>query len=209
MSQLTDILVFPESIFAEISCFLGDSPEGDLIRQYTGKIAIRHDIQGNTYKNGLLHSYDDKPALVEDLTNVYYPQYNAKRFTWYKNGKIHREGDKPAKLCGKEEILNLFLKRSEQVSQDLSQDLSQPLIEPTRIELEVESVHQEWWKDGFLHREGDKPAIRSGCLYSRSLFAVWYKNGKKYRDGNKPVLISGNVGTWIFNGKEINKILYY
>jgi len=60
--------------------------EGHLIRELAGNVIFRHeDLNGYTYKNGALHSFDDLPAIDE-------PNYKV----WYKDGVIHREGDLPA-----------------------------------------------------------------------------------------------------------------
>jgi hypothetical protein len=42
------------------------------------------------FKNDLLHSVDDQPAMVNS-------QYKA----WFQNGKLHRESDKPAMISDK------------------------------------------------------------------------------------------------------------
>ena len=76
---------YPEFMFAMIASYLPES-EGDDIRRLAGSVVFRHeDKDGNTYKNGVLHSYDDKPAYT-------YPFGKQ----WYKDGKIHRDNDKPA-----------------------------------------------------------------------------------------------------------------
>jgi hypothetical protein len=50
-----------------------------------------------------------------------------------------------------------------------------------------------WYKDGQLHRDGDKPAWidADGTL-------VWYKNGQIHRDGDKPALIDASGALWWF-----------
>jgi hypothetical protein len=50
-----------------------------------------------------------------------------------------------------------------------------------------DEVGPYWWKNGALHRSGDKPAI----IYTDGTVA-WYKNGKKHRDGDKPAYIRGD-----------------
>ena len=54
----------------------------------------------------------------------------------------------------------------------------------------------EWWKNGLLQRDGDKPAWigADGSL-------EWYKNGEWHRDDDKPAVIRSN-GTvaWFKNG---------
>jgi hypothetical protein len=55
---------YPSCIFANIPSFLPQKKAEALIAA-TGTVIIRHtDKEGSTYKNGLLHSYDDKPAVV-------------------------------------------------------------------------------------------------------------------------------------------------
>jgi hypothetical protein len=65
-----------------------------------------------TYKDGLLHSYDDKPALVKGSRQEWYRDGVRHRDgdlpavaslysnEWWVNGKRHREGDKPSVIEG-------------------------------------------------------------------------------------------------------------
>jgi predicted lipoprotein with Yx(FWY)xxD motif len=57
---------------------------------------------------------------------------------------------------------------------------------------------QFWYKDDQIHRDGDKPAIirTDGTQF-------WYKNDKKHRDGDKPAVIHAD-GTqeWYRNGEK-------
>lgn len=80
---------YREYMFAIISAFLPGN-EGNDLRRISGSLVFRHeDKNGYTYMNGLLHSYDDKPATI-----------NKEKQLWYKNGKRHREGDLPAVING-------------------------------------------------------------------------------------------------------------
>ena len=73
---------YPECMFAILAACLPESEGGDL-RRVAGKVAFRsEDKDGNTYRNGLLHSFDDMPALRIGSQQE-----------WYKNGKRHRDGD--------------------------------------------------------------------------------------------------------------------
>jgi hypothetical protein len=55
---------YREYMFAMIASYL-PSREGDDLRRIAGKVVFRHrDNDGNTYKNGLLHSYNDLPAVI-------------------------------------------------------------------------------------------------------------------------------------------------
>jgi len=76
---------YPECMFAMIAAFLPPD-EGHVLRRVAGKVVFKsEDKDGNTYRNGLLHSFDDMPALRIGSQQE-----------WYKNGKRHRDGDKPA-----------------------------------------------------------------------------------------------------------------
>lgn len=66
------------------------SREGDDLRRVAGSVVFKSiDSHGYTYKNGVLHSYNDLPASVDNGVH-----------TWYLDGKIHRDGDRPAVLNG-------------------------------------------------------------------------------------------------------------
>jgi hypothetical protein len=80
-----DYREYPECMFAMIAAYLSPS-EGFHLRRAAGNLTFRHeDSEGRTYKNGVLHSYEDKPAVNTLLYQM-----------WYKNGELHREGDLPA-----------------------------------------------------------------------------------------------------------------
>ena len=84
---------YPEFMFAMIASFLPPY-EGDELRKLAGNVVFKHrDKEGRTYKNGLLHSYDDKPAI----------NYRGHQI-WYNNGQVHREHDKPASVKGSRKI---------------------------------------------------------------------------------------------------------
>jgi hypothetical protein len=40
-----------------------------------------------------------------------------------------------------------------------------------------------WYKEGKLHRGGDKPAVKDADGYR-----AWYKDGKLHRDGDRPAV---------------------
>jgi hypothetical protein len=80
----------PDELWATIACFMGAGESGDLIRRRLA-YGIRHRNRlGWTYVNGLLHSWDDKPAVV-----IAGPCSDAHE-TWYYHGKVHRDGGLPA-----------------------------------------------------------------------------------------------------------------
>jgi hypothetical protein len=61
-------------MFAMIAAYL-PKHDGVYLRKVAGKVVFRHDKDGCTYKNGVLHSYNDIPAYIEGSKN-----------TWYKDG---------------------------------------------------------------------------------------------------------------------------
>lgn len=80
----------PSEIYAILASYLGYSTAGDYCREKSGKIGIKDvDAKGNTYKNGLSHSYGDKPAVVIIDGDVV-------RKMWFKDGVLHRDGNLPA-----------------------------------------------------------------------------------------------------------------
>ena len=54
-----------------------------------------------------------------------------------------------------------------------------------------------WYKDGFLHRAGDKPAIEYADGERH-----WYKDGKRHRDGDQPAIeYADGERHWYKDGK--------
>ena len=67
--------VLPNEIHALISTFLDE--EGDIFRKQAGNVIIKEIRNGNTYSNGVLHSFNDQPAEI---------WVNGTQ-KWYQNGK--------------------------------------------------------------------------------------------------------------------------
>ena len=102
---------YPEFMFAMIAAYL-PKDDGVYLRKVAGEVVFRHEKDGCTYKNGVLHSYDDKPAIV--IPNWSWgvwckdgkihrdndrPAHEGNNYQiWYRNGKIHRDGDLPANI---------------------------------------------------------------------------------------------------------------
>jgi hypothetical protein len=56
---------YPDFVFAQIASYLTIS-EAMALHTATGDVIVRHkDRQNKTYKNNLLHSYDDQPAVID------------------------------------------------------------------------------------------------------------------------------------------------
>jgi antitoxin component YwqK of YwqJK toxin-antitoxin module len=96
-------------IFCLISTFV---PEHFKILTFmAGGKLMKEERDGCTYANGVLHSFDDKPAEIRsDRDQLWYKNGKIHRDNdlpaaifvsgeyqmWYKNGKVHRDGDLPA-----------------------------------------------------------------------------------------------------------------
>lgn len=132
--------------------------------------------------NGVYHRDGDEPARVFD---------NGRR-EWWVNGKLHRdpgaEGEsKPALIT--ETGNKLYYKNG--ISH---RDGDKPAVE-------YANGYREWWVEGQLHRDPgpdgeDRPACitQDGDLY-------YYKNGVIHRDGDKPAVISSVGQNWRKNGE--------
>jgi hypothetical protein len=97
--------------------------------------AIIEEIKdGCTYRNGVLHSFNDNPAVS-----------NKEKQAWYKEGELHREGDKPALIELDSGISSYY------INGKLHRDGDDPAVESNWF--------SQWYKDGLLHRENDLPAV--------------------------------------------------
>jgi len=196
---------YPEFMFAMIAAFLPEH-EACHLREATGNVIFKHkDKHGYTYKNGLLHSFNDEPAASDGIYILWYKDGKIHRENdlpalvdleqliqkWYKNGKIHREGDLPAVINVKSDI-QWWCKDGK-----LHRDNDLPAV--------IESNIRQWYKDGVLHRDGDLPAYISNIITLN--YQVWYKNGKIHRERN-PAIIDKNRNhqEWWKNGCKIHKI---
>ena len=193
---------YPECMFAMVAAFL-PANEAELFREVTGKVCFRHqDSQGKTYKNGVLHSYEDQPAVSTATYKI-----------WYKDGKIHRDGGQPAYIDSE---CTEWYKEGKLHRESLSGEPDLPAVIRGEFNLQwwVNGVRhrkgdlpavifenrQEWWVNGLRHRDEDKPAYIEPFLYK------WYKNGVLHRDDG-PAYMDGTRNMWYRNG-EMLCILY-
>ena len=190
--------IYPEFLFAEVASYLGVGPEGDLLRKYCGNEAVRDDIRGSTYRNGVLHSYNDKPAVIRyermavwykngkihregDLPAYVDLKYPETHITWYRNGKIHREGDLPALIDGDKKV---WYKNGV-----MHRDGDMPAL--------IEGKTEKWYVRGVLHRKADLPAsieyefLRYTYPPFNRITVSWFRNGKLDRDLDRPAVIRG------------------
>lgn len=150
--------MLPNFVFAEVSSYL-PGYEGDILRKYCGECTVRDEISGCTYRNGLLHSYGDKPAKTING-----------RIMWYKNGLLHREGDLPA-------VIDRGEYKAWYKNNLLHREGDLPAI------VSPQHNRQEWWINGKRHRLGDRPSLTESGL------EVWYKNGEIHRERDLPAVI--------------------
>jgi len=137
--QTTNYKNYPECMFAMLSAFV-PAEQADVFRRLAGDAVFRsEESNGDTYKNGLLHSFDDLPAVNDKGLKM-----------WYKNGKPHREGDKPAIIDGNH--LMWMIDGLPHREGDL------PAV------IDEDNQEQEWYKNGKPHREGGLPVKIQGNM---------------------------------------------
>ena len=133
---------YPEYMFAMVAAFL-PSDEGKDLRWAAGKVEFKHeDGNGNTYKNGVLHSYNDKPAFVDKDVKI-----------WYKEGKMHRDEDKPAVESIK--TLEWYKEGKRHRAGDLPAVIG---LNYERLHYCPEYISLDWWVNGERHRDFE-PAV--------------------------------------------------
>ena len=52
-----------------------------------------------------------------------------------------------------------------------------------------EKMYEEWFRNGQLHREGNKPAYIKYYENGKKEYETWWKNGQRHREGDKPAWI--------------------
>ena len=162
---------YPECMFAMIAAYL-PAVEGKDLRLVAGSVVFRsEDKNGNTYKNGLLHSYNDQHALNVGNKNV-----------WYKNGVLHREGDLPAVVDEdkREWWYNGERHREGDLPAVIDVDRHEWYKYGKRhregdLPAVIQEGRQEWWVNSIRHREGGLPAIID---VDDGIFEEWWVDGK-------------------------------
>ena len=138
-------------IFCLISTYVPKHSE--YLTFLAGGRLVKEERNGKTYANGVLHSFEDKPAEIWDNgTQVWYKKGKIDRNDdlpavihadgtqeWYKNGEPHRDGDLPAVIS--------------------------------------ENGIQWWHNYGQFRRDGGLPAVISE---NGIQIQMWYKYGKRY-----------------------------
>ena len=162
---------------------------------------LRVHKQAWTFLQGRYHSFDDKPAVVNDLVGVQ---------RWFSHGVLSRTGDLPA-------VVHANGKVEWWVQGRRHRDGELPAV------MDPASKRLEWYHNGFLHRDGDEPSVVcSGPLGEKYWYCagnlhrnddkpafvdtqntMWYRHGERHRDGDKPavVFLDGSREEWWLNGK--------
>lgn len=164
-------------LYALISTYVPEQAEL-LTSLARGKI-IKEIKDGNTYANGALHSFDDKPVKIKDGILV-----------WYKFGKKHRDDDLPAKIfnlhCPTQ--VRVWYKRGK-----IHRDNDLPAV--------MAAGYKIWYQNGRKHRDNDLPAvIRADGT------EMWFRKGKWHRDEGQPAVIKkySRVKIWATRGTITN-----
>ena len=62
---------------------------------------------------------------------------------------------------------------------------------------------ERYYKNDYLHRDGDNPAYISWAENGNNITKVYYKDGEYHRDGNKPAVIH-----WFRSGLKMTEKYY-
>lgn len=102
-----------------------------------------------------------------------------KKIMYYTDGVLHREGDQPAvEYFRRKQFGREFWVRGR-----LHRDGDLPAVDMQPKGPRVNDRLQEWYQDGLLHRDDDKPARVTWWTQE------WYRHGKRHRDEGKPAIV--------------------
>jgi hypothetical protein len=164
------LLSLPREMYAELACFIGAGDIGDRLRIMARSVRIKHIHNDNTYLNGLMHSFNDLPAKIDNDGDQY----------WYCNGKLHRD-NKPAVICAGG---NQYWYQHDKLHRN--NDL------PAVI---CANGDQYWYQHDKRHRDNDLPAIICANGYQ-----AWYQHYKLHRDNGPAVIKANGDQYWYRNG---------
>jgi hypothetical protein len=164
-----------------------------------------------TYQNGLLQSFDDNPAVIDDRVDRLH------ELEWRDEGKLHRSNDKPANISynGLMWAINGFLHR---VGKPAELSLNGALVQPgcdsiqdgwilpikyTSSEWNARSpiTHESWLQYGKLHNS-------DGCAYLNWIYGShsWAKDGKLHRlEGPALFACESRYGMYFIDGQQVTE----
>ena len=132
---------------------------------------VKDILDGKTYGNGQLHSFDEQPAVIDHDDGTKY---------WYKNGKLHRDNG-PAKI---------WSNGDEQWWQNglLHRDNDLPAVNNT-------DGTQKWYQNGELHRGSSRvgdstdAGVDLPAVIEADGTQKYYQNGELHRDNDLPAVV--------------------
>lgn len=161
-------------------------------------------LEQTWHKNGKLHRDTDKPAhrtVNKTFVDDYLVSIRKDTF-YYKNGMFHREVDKPAFMRsslggGLRQFETSFYYEDKLHRLGDQPALHKAIYKDGGV---VQSWDEQYWVDGFEHRDGDKPAI---ILQTSELsLHKYFINGKYHRDNGQPAVTVHTEGNVYFSFLE-------
>ena len=162
------------------------------LTELAGGLLIKEIRDGNTYANGVLHSFNDEPAKSTTYYKSWW-QYGRRdndlpamvwddeSQMWLQHGEIHRDNDLPA-------IISHSGTKKWYRYGNLHRDNDLPSII-------YSDGSQEWHQNDQLHRDNDLPA-----LICPSGTKKWFRRGLLHRDKGPAVVMSSGFKQWWKNG---------
>lgn len=199
-------------------------PVGDYFRDLAKSAAVvykKHCNFGRTlcYKNGVLHSMFDKPAVSSfgryewwcegkrhrdnDKPAIAFKSADTSHKEWWFAGKLHRDGSPAIEHIGVEEsYLNTDFTLNVWYRHGVIHKNDSPAIIMT-FKNNPQRFYHEWVSNGRRHRSDDQPAIESfHPLYSGQTSAKeWWVNGQRHRTGGAPAVITDDSKEWWVKGR--------
>jgi hypothetical protein len=201
----------PEFTRAIVASYLmRDDMCGNELRKHCNNIIIKDMRNGNTYKNGVLHSFEDEPASNKITCKE-----------WYKDGVLHRE-DLPARITLNRIDGRLFeyyyyngeIHRGDGpaikeycISEEYYDILHEKKLSIDQIQKHHFNLYKEYWVINNKKHRDDEPAEIHYSADGVELKYIWYQNGKKHRSDDSPAEVhcfpNGNIYMlkWYTHGK--------
>ena len=86
VTSVSQMMLSPELLALVATYIDGNISTNVYLTHLAGEFSIREFRTGNSYVNGLLHSFNDQPARIDSIGTK----------EWFRRGKLHRYGDEPA-----------------------------------------------------------------------------------------------------------------
>lgn len=164
-----------KDLYALTAAYIGGYRAGDFFRHNAGDCAVKSTIVDDdgtqiTCKNGMPHSFRDKPAKI----------FTHGLQEWYRDGVRHRDSG-PAAIWGigtQEWFRNGVHHR----------DDGPAVVFP--------NGDKSWFRNGKRHRDGDAPAVVWGTIDHKE----WFQDGVPHRDNGPAVILSDGTQEFYRHG---------